>query len=190
MTQEQELKYISRSPTPPTLPLGWSLGAERKALEIVDTYLDHKATLIGRGWALRRREVAGEPTRVTLKRNPRRTGALHQRDELEIESDQLPNEIANLIGGDLASQLQEVVVLRQYRRSWPLMHNGRPVAELTFDEIRSGRSHWCEMEIEYTHNLPESSVQELTRELEDFFARNESLTPSERSKVERAIAAL
>ena len=57
MNRERELKYAAQSSEPPPLPHGWSLGPERSVAEIVDTYLDHAATLITRGWALRRRET-------------------------------------------------------------------------------------------------------------------------------------
>ena len=93
MNRERELKYAAQSSEPPRLPRGWSLGPERSVAEIVDTYLDHAATLITRGWALRRRETVGAPTRYTLKRNAQQVGAFHQRDEIEREGDQIPAEI-------------------------------------------------------------------------------------------------
>jgi hypothetical protein len=190
MGRERELKYVARSPEPPTLPAGWSLGAERRVAEILDTYLDHTAALIRRGWALRRRETAGAPTRYTLKRNAQRTGAYVQRDELEIESDQIPAEIIREIGTQLAAELRHVAQMHQRRRSWPLQREERIVADLTTDEIRSGGAAWCELEIEFATSVSDQSAEELAHELEAFFSRNDALTPSRQSKFEAAIAAL
>jgi hypothetical protein len=190
MGRERELKYVARSPEPPALPAGWSLGAEQRVAEILDTYLDHAAALITRGWALRRRETAGAPTRYTLKRSAQRSGAYFQRDELELESEEIPDEIIQEIGAQLASDLRSVAEMHQRRRSWPLQREGRLVADLTTDEIRSGGAQWCELEIEFATLVSDQSAEDLARELEAFFSSNEALTPSRQSKFEAAIAAL
>lgn len=190
MNRERELKYIARSSVPPLLPPGWSLGRESAVKEITDIYLDHTASLISRGWALRRRETAGAPTRYTLKRNATQTGAFHQRDEIERESDQIPVEIVHEIGVQLASELQEVVRLQQRRRSWSLHLDGSPVADLTMDEIWSGHTHWSELEVEFIPSINDGDATELAEILQEFFAQDETLTPSRQSKLESAIAAL
>jgi inorganic triphosphatase YgiF len=190
MNRERELKYAAQSTEPPTLPHGWSLGQERAAAEIVDTYLDHAATLSGRGWALRRRETVGAPTRYTLKRNAQQVGAFHQRDEIEREGDQVPAEIMQEIGAQLAAELREVVTMKQRRRSWPLELNGSVVADLTTDDIRSGSAHWTELEIEFVPSVSDAEATDMATELQAFFAGDETLTPSRQSKHEAAIAAL
>lgn len=190
MNRERELKYAAELSAPPRLPRGWSLGEERTIAEIVDTYLDHAATLITRGWALRRREMVGAPTRYTLKRNAQQVGAFHQRDEIERESDQIPAEIVQEIGTHLASELHEFVKVRQRRRSWPLLLNGDVVADLTTDEIESGNAQWTELEVEFVPSVSDADATEMATELQAFFADDETLTPSRQSKLETAIAAL
>ena len=190
MNRERELKYAAQSSAPPRLPRGWSLGPERAVAEIVDTYLDHAATLITRGWALRRRETVGAPTRYTLKRNAEQVGAFHQRDEIEQEGNQIPIEIVHEIGAQLASKLREVVTMRQRRRSWPLQLNGGVVADLTTDEIQSGSALWIELEVEFLASVNDATATELAETLQAFFAGDETLTPSRQSKLEAAIAAL
>ncbi|MFO0221284.1 MAG: hypothetical protein ACK51I_00230 [Chloroflexota bacterium] len=190
MNRERELKYTAQSSEPPRLPRGWSLGPERSVAEIVDTYLDHAATLITRGWALRRRETVSAPTRYTLKRNAQQVGAFHQRDEIEREGDQIPAEIVHEIGLQLASELHEVVTMRQRRRSWPLQLNGSVVADLTTDEIQSGNAQWRELEIEFVPSVSDADATEMATDLQAFFAGDETLTPSHQSKLEAAIAAL
>ena len=190
MNRERELKYAAQSSEPPRLPRGWSLGPERTIAEIVDTYLDHAATLITRGWALRRRETVGAPTRYTLKRNAQQVGAFHQRDEIEREGDQIPAEIVHEIGAQLASELHEVVTMRQRRRSWPLQLNGSVVADLATDEIQSGTAQWTELEVEFVPSVSDADATEMATDLQAFFAGDEMLTPSHQSKLEAAIAAL
>jgi inorganic triphosphatase YgiF len=190
MNRERELKYAAQSSEPPRLPRGWSLGPERSVAEIVDSYLDHAATLITRGWALRKRETVGAPTRYTLKRNAQQVGAFHQRDEIEQEGDQIPAEIVHEIGAQLASKLDEVVTMRQRRRSWPLQLNGSVVADLTTDEIQSGNAQWTELEVEFVPSVSDADATEIATELQAFFAGDGTLTPSHQSKLETAIAAL
>ena len=190
MNRERELKYTALTSEPPRLPHGWSLGPERTIAEIVDTYLDYAETLIKRGWALRRRETVGAPTRYTLKRNAQQVGAFHQRDEIEQEGDQIPAEIMDEIGAQLASTLREVVTMRQRRRSWPLQLNGSVVADLTTDEIESGNAQWTELEVEFVPSVSDADATEMATELQAFFADDETLTPSRQSKLETAIAAL
>ena len=190
MNRERELKYAAQSSAPPRLPRGWSLGPERAIAEIVDTYLDHAATLIKRGWSLRRRETVGAPTRYTLKRNAEQVGAFHRRDEIEHEGDQIPAEIVEEIGTELASELREVVSMQQRRRSWPLQLNGNVVADLTTDEIQSGNAQWTELEVEFLASVSDATATQLAEALQDFFAGDETLTPSRQSKLEAAIAAL
>jgi inorganic triphosphatase YgiF len=190
MNRERELKYAAQSSEPPRLPRGWSLGSERTVAELVDTYLDHAATLITRGWALRRRETVGAPTRYTLKRNAKQVGAFHLRDEIEQVSDQIPAEIVGEIGARLASELREVVTMRQRRRSWPLQLNGSVVADLTTDDIRSGSAQWTELEVEFVPSVSDADATEMATELQAFFAGDGTLTPSRQSKLEAAIAAL
>ena len=190
MNRERELKYATQTTEPPTLPRGWSLGQERAAAEIVDTYLDHAATLISRGWAVRRRETVGAPTRYTLKRNAQQVGAFHQRDEIEQASDQIPAEIMQEIGAQLASELREVVTMQQRRRSWPLELNGSVVADLTTDDIRSGSAQWTELEVEFVPSVSDADATEMATELQTFFAGDRTLSPSRQSKLEAAISAL
>ena len=190
MNRERELKYTALTSETPRLPHGWSLGPERSVAEIVDTYLDYAETLIKRGWALRRRETVGAPTRYTLKRNAQQVGAFHQRDEIEQEGDQIPAEIMDEIGAQLASTLREVVTMRQRRRSWPLQLNGSVVADLTTDEIESGNAQWTELEVEFVPSVSDADATEMATELQAFFADDETLTPSRQSKLETAIAAL
>ena len=190
MNRERELKYAAQSSEPPRLPRGWSLGPERSVAEIVDTYLDHAAMLITRGWALRRRETVGAPTRYTLKRNAQQLGAFHQRDEIEREGDQIPAEIVHEIGAQLASVLHAVVTMRQRRRSWPLQLNGSVVADVTTDEIQSGNAQWRELEVEFVPSVSDADATEMATDLQAFFAGDETLRPSHQSKLETAIAAL
>jgi len=190
MNRERELKYITRSSVPPLLPHGWSLSRESAVKEINDIYLDHAATLISRGWALRRRETVGAPTCYTLKRNATQTGAFHQRDEIERESDQIPNEIVHEIGAQFASELQEVVRIRQVRRSWSLHLDGSVVADLTMDEIWSGHTQWSELEVEFLPSINNEAATKLAEILQELFAHDKALTPSRHSKLETAIAAL
>jgi len=117
-------------------------------------------------------------------------GAFHQRDEIEREGDQIPAEIVHEIGLQLASELHEVVTMRQRRRSWPLQLNGSVVADLTTDEIQSGNAQWRELEIEFVPSVSDADATEMATDLQAFFAGDETLTPSHQSKLEAAIAAL
>ena len=127
MNRERELKYVAQSSEPPRLPRGWSLGPERTIVEIVDTYLDRAATLITRGWALRRRETVGAPTRYTLKRNAQQVGAFHQRDEIEREGDQIPAEIVHEIGTQLPHEV------------WIALPEGSQTPALSYPSLRVTR---------------------------------------------------
>ena len=189
MSRERELKYLTGTSEPPELPHGWIIGQERKIEQILDTYLDHDSALQARGWALRRRETAGAPTRYTLKRNTEQTGAFHQRDELEYVSAQIPAEIEREIGAPLAAQLRTLVEIRQRRRSWPLSVDGSEVGVLSTDEIESGLAHWIELEVEFSPSLSDVAASELAARLQEFFAGSEGLTPSPASKLATAIAA-
>jgi hypothetical protein len=117
-------------------------------------------------------------------------GAFHQRDEIEREGDQIPAEIVHEIGAQLASELHEIVTMRQRRRSWPLQLNGSVVADLTTDVIQSGSAQWTELEVEFVASVNDATATELAETLQAFFAGDETLTPSRQSKLEAAIAAL
>lgn len=189
MGRERELKYTAHSSEPPDLPRGWTLGRERAVAQILDTYLDHAATLSARGWALRRRETIGAPTRYTLKRDSHRVGALHQRDEIELVSEQVPPDIVDAIGSGLASELEVVLTLKQQRRGWPLHFDGRLVADLTVDRIEAGGAQWFELEIEFAASVSDAEALELAAILEEHLAHIPGFAPSRSSKVESAIAA-
>ncbi len=189
MGYERELKYLATLPNAPALPEGWSLGSELPVAQIRDTYLDRAGVLAARGWALRRREVAGSATLYTLKRNAQRSGALHHREEIEAAGDEIPAQIVRELGDLVATELRELVQLQQRRQSWPLLKGSRTVGHLTIDQITSERVAWCELELEFLQDLRGEEVEALAQELQRHLAAESNLRPSSQSKEERAIAA-
>ena len=190
---ELELKYLSETAEPPELPSAWSLSTELERAEIRDTYLDVAGHIEGRGWLFRRREVVGSPARYTLKRGVRRSGALHERDEIELEASEpseIPARILQLLehefGVGIARTLQPTVTLHQVRRRWALLRGGTAVAELTIDAVRSEAKTWNELEVEFLSGAEGAlaMAQELQRSLDQI----DGLTPSTQSKGERGRA--
>ena len=102
--------------------------------ELTDRYVDTAARDILRGgYACRLRELAGrDSVQVTLKELGVRDGALHRREEHEVEVPRAsdPGDWPESKARDLVLQLcrgaplQELVVIRQRRSLHPVLRNG------------------------------------------------------------------
>ncbi|MDF1523946.1 MAG: CYTH domain-containing protein, partial [Trueperaceae bacterium] len=143
---ERELKYSLVDPPPREADLLAAAGAGPYAFVPfgtavhVDRYFDDDdASLAAAGVALRRREADGA-TIATLKTLGTVAGARHEREELEapMHGDDWPVPVARRLAEHVALwQLRPRVELTTERTSYRVVHEGRPVAVLAFDEVRA-----------------------------------------------------
>jgi inorganic triphosphatase YgiF len=165
---------------------------------ISDTYLDtaHGALLQG-GFACRvRHDRTHEKWIGTLKGLGKAEGAVHSREELEveIEPNALPTQWPSSPARDKAMELagnqplEELVTIEQTRHTRKLVRGETMIGELSLDEVTfrvgSQRSETYELEIELAGGTPD-----------DLNALNAALlpmgvTPEPKSKFERAMKLL
>ncbi len=166
--------------------------------QVHDTYLDTEERLIlGAGYACRRRE-GREGTLITLKRLGGAEGAVHRREELEIQipAHQPPGEwppspardkVLGLIG---EAPLYPLFDLQQVRFERLVSQDEGPVAELSLDGVHLAAGDrelsFFELEVELTPQGNEEDLAAMVACLQDEW----KLEPETRSKFERALAFL
>lgn len=176
---------------------GLVLGAPRVE-SVHDIYLDTKGrALLAAGYACRRREH-GQRSVVTVKSFGRAEGAIHRREELEVEvgAAQQPQEwpdsdlralVLRLIGDEPLVPLLQIEQKRTVRRG---SQGARVVAELSLDDVcfHAGekRQHTWEMETELIEEGTEGDLAAFSASL----TRDWHLRPEPCSKFERALALL
>lgn len=201
MPVERELKFslLEDFPDPEELApvfaaAGYSLGAA-ETVEQHDRYYDDAArTLNGYGLALRKRKVNGR-TLATLKRPGSVSGALHERDEIEVpfSGDDWPSAVFRPLStlvdpADLRSQIDLTTVRTNFR----IARGGHDLATLSFDTVSAeypgGEQtvHFTEAEIEA---LGETNADELQK-IADIVDTVVRLTPNAVDKLARAEALL
>ncbi|MBN1889732.1 MAG: CHAD domain-containing protein [Thermoflexales bacterium] len=175
--------------------------------ELHDTYLDTpKRSILAAGYACRRREQAGGVL-MTLKGLGGAQGALHRREEIELElppgaapyrpgewpASPLRDKLLELMG---EAELVPLFDLRQSRAVRLLSLDGRTVAELCLDEVRVAagegvgeRAHprdqiYYELEVELSPQGTEEELAAAVRCLQDEWG----LQPQPLSKFERGLA--
>lgn len=159
-----------------------------------DRYMDTaNHNILKAGYALRVREKNGKYI-VTVKGLGNSEGAIHQREEyeMEIQPNTLPQEWPDgearyIVLSIIHSQtLYELFVIRQLRRIRQVWQNRRFIGIMSLDIVdielggNSIRSYEVEMELE-----KDGTLEDL-RKL-DYIVRNHGLCPEPRSKFERAM---
>jgi inorganic triphosphatase YgiF len=162
----------------------------------VDRYYDDDAgALAAAGVALRRRETGGT-TLAAVKTLGTVEGALHVRDEIEaaVVGDDWPVPIARRLAEHVALwQLRPRVELTTERTTYQVVHEGRPVALLAFDEVRARtpgaerEALFAEAEVEALGDPTSDAVLAGAAEVVERVVR---LTPSAVTKLQRAEALL
>lgn len=198
---ERELKFSLVDPPPPEaelaavaapgpyafVPLGTAAHLDRY-------YDDEAGALAAAGVALRRRDGAGG-TLAALKELGTVVGALHVRDELEapMEGDDWPTPVARRLAEHVALwQLRPRVEVATERTSYRVVHEGRPVALLAFDEVRAKlpgaerEALFAEAELEALGDVADEVLAGAAEVVE----RLVRLTPSAVTKLQRAEALL
>jgi len=164
---------------------------------LLDHYLDTAERLMLRGgYACRLRESA-TGWRATMKSLGRAEGAVHQREEYEVD---VPPNAQPLAwpaspARDLALQLSQrrpllkLFVIRQRRHKRSVWHGAQSVADLSLDviEIEAGvrLASGYELEIELTQAGTLDDLKALGTTLAEY-----DLSPQPRSKFERALELL
>jgi CHAD domain-containing protein len=181
--------------------------ASGRVKDLHDTYLDTpKRSILAAGYACRRREQAGGVL-VTLKGLGGAQGALHRREEIELElpagadihrpggwpASRLRDKLIELIG---EAELTPLFELRQIRAVRLLSLNERLVAELCLDEVHLAAGQgagegahqrdqrYYELEVELSPQGTEEELAAITRCLQDEWG----LQPQPVSKFERGLA--
>jgi CHAD domain-containing protein len=173
---------------------GYAL-AQTHSVEVHDQYLDTvDGRLYAAGYSCRLRR---EPDKViaTLKGLGAAAGAIHQRDEQEVQlAEWAPDPAAwpagpardlalHLTGG---SSLQPLFELNQLRARAEVMDGERHVAEWSLDAVTvpvgDRPAHYYELEVELKDAGSEDDLQALVGELTDRWR----LSPQTRSKFQRA----
>ncbi|MGA2761988.1 MAG: CHAD domain-containing protein [Spirochaetia bacterium] len=176
---------------------GFALSAGQD-VDVHDTYQDTPSrALLAAGWALRTRERAGEIL-LTLKSLAPSSGAIHEREELEVTLDrpgdpgewpdsELRRTVLSLTGGQPIGPLFEVQQKRFARR---LASGDRVAAEMSLDQVRvlaGGREReYCELEIELLGDGTREDISAVLGAL----AGELPLVPSARSKFEEGLLLL
>lgn len=157
-----------------------------------DRYLDTpNRRLKQAGLALRERRI-GQTRRVTLKWAGKVEGALHQRQELELEASGWPPEVlAALPEGVAVSDLVPQLELTTQRTRFFVTQQGMTLAELAFDEVSAQRPghdvsvYFLEVELEAL-SAGADELARLSAALQELLPLAESSV----SKLERAISLL
>ena len=170
--------------------------------QVRDTYMDTAGRLLlAAGYACRRRE-RGDRVVITLKGLGGAVGAVHRREELEVEvmlpvaqrlgqgylawpAGPLRERVLELIGD---SPLTSLFELHQARNQRLVSQGQRVVAEWSLDDVRvvtQGREQtYVELEVELAPQGTEDDLAAIAASLQDEWG----LTPEPRSKFERALA--
>ena len=173
---------------------GFSL-APGRSQRLYDTYLDTETrAILAKGYACRRRELEGNLS-ITLKAVKRVEGAIHRREEWEV---QLPADLppaqwpdgpvrARVLRWAGEAPLQPLFDLRQVRTVRAVNQGERQVADLSLDEVQVAagdrKQAYFELEVELK---PEGSEAELTA-IAACLQSEWGLCPENRSKFERAL---
>ncbi len=198
---ERELKYSLVDPPPTAADLAAAAGAGPYAFVVAGTtvhvdryYDDEPGHLAKAGLALRRREADGTVV-AGLKTMGSVTGAFHEREELEapMTGDDWPMALARRLTHHVALwQLRARVELTVARTAYHVVFEGRPVANLSFDEVRARypdgerEALFGEVELEARGDVPLSVLEDAAALVDDLVR----LTPSGVTKLQRAEALL
>jgi len=166
--------------------------------QVQDTYLDTEdRSILAAGYACRRRE-GREGTLITVKGLGGAEGAVHRREELELQMPayQPPeawppgparDKVLDLIR---AAPLSPLFELQQVRFERVVSQDERLIAELSLDAVRLAAGEkelsFFELEVELTPQGTEEDLAALVACLQDEW----KLEPETRSKFERALAFL
>jgi CHAD domain-containing protein len=178
---------------------GYTLGPHQVE-ELCDTFLDTAGrAILSAGYYCRQREYGGVPgVWITVKSLGGGEGAVFRREELQISlpapqppaewpAGPLRDRVLGWIGGE---PLVALFCFRQVRTVRPVLRDGRPVAELSLDEVYLdvGRREetFLELEIELAAEGGDADLAAMVAELQAV----QPLLPPERSKFERALALL
>lgn len=207
MATERELKFSraeERVPSQAELApafegAGLELGAPRHVVQDDRYYDDARLSLSRAGLALRRRMVEGRVL-AALKSAGAVEGALHQREEIELP---VPDHATALepwpetIGERVRTVtdprgLVPVLELRTERVSFPVLRDGREVAQLAFDGVEArrpragGSVHFDELEVEAAEAAPPAELDTIAEALHGVL----TLAASAHTKLARARALL
>ncbi len=198
---ERELKYSLVDPPPAVADVVAAAGAGPYAFADagmtvhLDRYFDDEAGRLARaGLALRRRAAEGRVV-AALKTLGSVTGAFHEREELEapMTGDDWPMPLARRLTHHVALwQLRPRIELTVERSLFHVVFEGRPVAHLSFDEVRARypenerEALFGEVEVEARGDVPLEVLTDAVA-LIDGLVR---LTPSGVTKLQRAEALL
>ncbi|HEY1011712.1 MAG TPA: CYTH domain-containing protein, partial [Herpetosiphonaceae bacterium] len=176
----------------------YALGA-RAAHDLRDTVLDTAGQALGRSRHTLRIRRDGAETLLTLKAPGKVEGAIHTRQEIELPiaselrdtPERWPEPIAaplrELIGAEPLAPLFRV---RNRRRAWDVLRDGRRVAEIAFDRgrIEAGgrRESFTELEIE----IKDDGTDEDLTAIVDLLRAALPLEPEPASKSARGMALL
>jgi CHAD domain-containing protein len=162
--------------------------------EVVDTAA---RALTGGGFALRRRRD-GARLLITLKGPGEVDGAVHRREEIEVEADadalargEWPEPVWTRVG-DLVGEgtLETLVSVDNQRRVWRIEREGAELGELALDEgtIRAGgrEQPFRELEVELKGDGTARDLEQITARL----VAELPLTPEPQSKFGRGLALL
>lgn len=204
MTLEREYKFTlsdDRFPSRDELravltPARLELGRYRLKKQH-DRYFDTRThTLMRAGWALRKRTWQGAQI-ITLKTAGQRDGALHEREELEVEQDDdrlWPKEIADRLAEMVSlSWLEPILDIHTERHCYPVSRGDTPLAELSLDDVSAHypdhemQATFKELELEAApSSTPRDELDTIVEALDGLMA----LVPSHVNKLERARALL
>lgn len=176
---------------------GFSLGPSEER-SVLDHYLDTpRRAFVAAGWAVRLRWTGGYVL-VTAKRMSAPSGALHEREELELTltgafppsewPEGRARDLVLSVKGD--EELGLLFELRQERTVREVTCGGRVIAEMSLDHVSvsagGGRKELRELEIELR---PDGSREELLAMMAAL-QKDASLVPSPRSKFEEGLLLL
>ena len=196
--RERELKFSTTHSGPPDeaelraalTAAGFELGPARTVI-VKDRYFDDARLSLSRaGVALRRRMMDGQML-ATLKTRGTVSGALHDRDELEmpISDQEWPKPIYDRIAVLTApGLLQARTIIETERHSHAVLVDGAPVATLAFDAVtarpQNGKRSvsFDEVEIEAHGSTGAETLEAIAAAVESVAP----LTANPSSKLERA----
>jgi inorganic triphosphatase YgiF len=201
MAAERELKFSLVDPPPPEPELlavagrgPYAFVPQGTAVHVDRYYDDDAGALAAAGVALRRREGAGGAL-AAVKTLGTVVGALHVREEVEapMAGEDWPVPVARRLAEHVALwQLRPRVEVATERTTYRVVHEGRLVALLAFDEVRARRpggereALFAEAELEALGDVADA-VLVGAAELVERLVR---LTPSAVTKLQRAEALL
>ncbi len=201
MPVERELKFSLLEDFPSFEELapvfaaaGYSLSPPETVEQHDRYYDDAERTLNGYGLALRKRKVDGR-TLATLKRPGSVSGALHERDEIEVpfSGDDWPSVVFRPLSTLVdPAALRSQIDLSTVRTNFQVARGGRNLATLSFDTVSAEYPggaqsvHFSEAELEAAEGTSAGELQAVA-DLVDTVVR---LTPNAVDKLTRAEALL